>query len=114
MLYSRALNNELNGIYERALKTVYSDHKPFYNKFLDKDGSFTIHPKNFQSLATEMYKYLCGLSPKIFGEIFKANDIIPFYLRIPHELYARNPKTARYGTKTKSKITYKNFSFSII
>lgn len=114
MLYSRALNNELNGIYKRVLGTVYSDYKPSYNKFVDKDGSFAIHLKNFQRLATEMYKYLRGLSPKIFCEIFKAKDIIPFYLRIPHELYARNPKTARYGTKTKSKITYKNFSFSII
>lgn len=93
------------------MRTVYSDYKPSYNKSLDKDGSFTIHPKNFQSLATEIYECLRGVSPKIFGEVFKANNIIPFDLRIPNELDARNPKTARCGTKTTLKITSKNFSF---
>ena len=60
MLYSRALNNKLIHIYERALSTTFSDYKLSFNQLLDKDSSFTIHPKNLQSLATEIYKYPHG------------------------------------------------------
>ena len=42
MLHSRTLNNEINRIYEKALRTIYSDYKSSFNKLLDKDGSFTI------------------------------------------------------------------------
>ena len=43
MLHSRTLNNKVNRIHERALRTVYSDYNPSFNELLDKDGSFTIH-----------------------------------------------------------------------
>ena len=33
------------------------------------------------------------------NEVFKVNETIPFDLRICDELYARNPKTVRYGTE---------------
>ena len=60
MLHSRALNNKINRIHERALKIVYFDYNSFFNEFLDKDVSLTIHQRNVQSLATENYKYLHG------------------------------------------------------
>ena len=46
MLHSRTLNNEINRIYEKALRTIYSDYKSSFNKLLDKDGSFTIVQQN--------------------------------------------------------------------
>ena len=58
MLHSRTHNNKINRIHERALKTVYFDYNSSFNELLDKDGSFTIHQKNVQSLAIEIYKYL--------------------------------------------------------
>ena len=58
MLHSRTHNNKINRIHERALKTVYFDYNSSFNELLDKDGSFTIHQKNAQSLAIEIYKYL--------------------------------------------------------
>ena len=60
MVHSRALNNKINRIHERALKIVYSDYNSFFNELLDKDVSLTIHQRNVQSLATENYKYLHG------------------------------------------------------
>ena len=51
MLHSRTLNNKINRIHERALRTVYSDYNSSFNELLDKDGSFTIHQRNVQSLA---------------------------------------------------------------
>ena len=64
-------------------------------KLLDKGGSFTIHQRNIQSLAIEIYKYLYGLSPGILSEFFKVNKTIPYDLKARNELYARNPKTVR-------------------
>ena len=53
MPHSRTLNNRINCIQKRALRTVYSDYKSAFNKFLDKDDSFTIHQQNVQILAIE-------------------------------------------------------------
>ena len=78
---------------------VYYVNSSFY-ELLDKDGSFTIHQRNVQSLAIEIYKYLHGLTPAILDEVFKVNKIIPYDLRMHNELYARNPKTVTYGTET--------------
>ena len=110
MFHSRTLNNKINGIHERALRTVYSDYNSSFNELLDKDGSFTIHQRNVQSLAIEIYKYLHGLSPAILNEVFKVNETIPYDLRMRNELYARNPKTVRYGTETISFLSAKIWS----
>ena len=113
MFHSRTLNNKISRIHERALSTVYSDYNSSFNELLDKDGSFTIHQRNVQSLAIEIYKYLHGLSPAILNEVFKVNETIPYDLRMRNELYARNPKTVRYGTETRNYIFFvsKNLVF---
>ena len=37
---------------------------------LEKDGSFTVHQRNLQKLAVEMYKVKNGLSPEILANLF--------------------------------------------
>ena len=54
--------------------TAYSDYNWFFYELLDKNDSFTIHQKNFQSLAVEIYKYLHGLYPAILSEVFKVSE----------------------------------------
>ena len=54
--------------------TAYSDYNSFFYELLDKNDSFTIHQKNFQSLAVEIYKYLHGLYPAILSEVFKVSE----------------------------------------
>ena len=54
MLHSRTLNNKINRILERALRTVYSDYNSSFNELLGKDGSFRNHQRNVQSLAIEV------------------------------------------------------------
>ena len=53
------------------------------------------------------FKYLKGLPPTILGEVFKINETILHDLRMRNELYARNPKTVRYGTETISFLSAK-------
>ena len=65
MLHSRTLNIKISCINKRALRTVYSDYNSSFNELLDKDGSFTFHQRNVQSLVIQIYKYLHDLSPAI-------------------------------------------------
>ena len=110
ILRSRTLKNKINHIHERALRTVYSDYNPSFYELLDKDDTFTIHQKNVQNLAIEIYKYLHGLSPAILSEVFKVNETIPYDLRMCNELYATKPKTVRHGTETISFLSPKIWS----
>ena len=41
---------------ERALRLVYSDDESTFEDLLTKDGSFTAHHCNIQTLATELHK----------------------------------------------------------
>ena len=43
---------------------------------------------NVQSLTTEIYKYLHGLSATILDEVFKGNETMQYDLRMRNELYA--------------------------
>ena len=45
MLRSRTLNNKLNDIHDRTLRTVYSDYNSSFYALLDKDDTFTIYQK---------------------------------------------------------------------
>ena len=64
MFHSRKLNNRINRIHERALRIVYKDDKSSFEELLAKDDGVTIHERNIQTLAIELYKVANGLSLK--------------------------------------------------
>ena len=73
MFHSKTINNKINRIYERALRLVYFDYNSNFDELLKKDGSFSIHDRNIQTLAIEVYKFFHGLSPSIMKNIFQDN-----------------------------------------
>ena len=70
------MNNEINRLHEKCFRIVYSDKTSFFEELLDKDGSVTIHIRNLQVLATEMFKVYRNLSPNIVAEIFCSAGMI--------------------------------------
>ena len=70
MFHSRTLNNRINKLHERTLRIVYQDSVSSFETLLDKDNSFTIHERNIQNLAIELFKVKMGISPKFMNEIF--------------------------------------------
>ena len=70
MCHSRTINDKINKLHERALRVVYKDHSLTFRQLLEKDNSFTIHERNLQKLAIEMYKVKHNLAPKPVIEIF--------------------------------------------
>ena len=55
MFHSRKLNNRIHKIHERALCIVYKDDRSSFGLLLQKDGPFTIHERNIQTMAIELY-----------------------------------------------------------
>ena len=72
-----------------------------------KDNSFSIHERNIQSLAIEIYEFLNGLSPSILNNVFHKNISNSYDTQNHKELYSKNPKTVSYGTETVSYIAPK-------
>ena len=56
MFYSRKFNRKINHIHERSLRLVYNDYITSFEDLLLKDKSVTIHHKNIQHVAVEMFK----------------------------------------------------------
>ena len=91
-----------NHLHERMLRIVYKDYKSSFAELLSEDKSFTVHHKNVQKLAIEMYKVKNELRPKIMLDLFK--EVTHLYnLRNGLICGSYKIKTVRYGTET---ITY--------
>ena len=84
------------------LRIVYKDYRSSFAKLLSEDKSFTLHHKNVQKLAIEMYKIKNELCPKIMLNLFK-EVTHPYNLRNGLISGSYKIKIVRYGTET---ITY--------
>lgn len=70
MFHSRTMHNKINKLHERALRIVYRDKSSTFEQLLEKDKAFSIHERNLQKLATEMYKVKGNICPKPFQDLF--------------------------------------------
>ena len=69
MFYSTRTNNRITKLHERALRLIYSDYESTFEGLLTKDGSFTAHHCNIQTLAIELYKVYNNISQAILEEL---------------------------------------------
>ena len=101
MFHSRNLNNRINRLHERGLRIVYKDRDLSYDELLEKDRSFSVHHRNLQKLATEMFKVNNNLSPTFMKNIFTESSN-PYNLRTqnPYKIY--NVHSVYNGTETIS------------
>ena len=74
MFHSRTLNNRINSLHERALRLVYGDNTSSFEEMLHSDKSFSIHDRNLQKLATEMFKVKHDLSPSFMHSMFPERE----------------------------------------
>ena len=64
------INNKINKLHERAVRTVYDDNVSTSDQLLAKDKSFCIHHQNIQRLLIEIYKTLHDISGNSLKELF--------------------------------------------
>ena len=99
MLHNRRLNTRINRLHERSLRVVYNDKSSSFQELLDKDKSVTIHHKNLQYLAIELYKVENGLAPNIMNMVFPT--VKPIHkLRNENHFKRSNIRTVYYGTES--------------
>ena len=72
--HSRSLNNRIDHIHERGLRIVYEDYTSSFKELLKMDGSVTVHHRNIQLVAVEMFKVKNGLSPEILRDLFQLRE----------------------------------------
>ena len=99
MFTNRRYNNEINRLRERMLRTVYKDYKSSFAELLSEEKSFTVHHRNVQKLAIEMYEVKNELCPKILLDLFK-EVTHPYNLRSGLICGPYKIKTVCYGTET--------------
>ena len=101
MFHGRVLNNKINRLHERALRLVYKDNISTFDQLLIMDNSFTVHHRNVQNLAIELYKVQNNLSPDFMKSIFKITHG-RYDLRNDSSFETSNIKTVHYGSETLS------------
>ena len=99
MFHNRTLNNKINRLHERALRIVYKNDNLTFQQLLDKDNSVTIHDRNLQRLAVEMYKAKNGLSPLPMQALFSQQNYT-HDLRNKKHWVVPAVRTVVYGTET--------------
>ena len=103
MLHSRKNSNKIKYLHERCLRLIYSDKKPSHENLLENDNSVSIHHKNIQALAIEMFKVKHKLCPDITSDIFKERTNNQYNLRNRNDFVIPRVHTVYHGTES---ITY--------
>ena len=81
MCHSRIINKKIIRLDERCLKITYCDKQTSFEELLEKDSSVSIHKRNIQILATEMYKVSKEMSPPQITELLVRRNEHPYKLR---------------------------------
>ena len=86
-------------IQECALRIVYKDHVSTFAQLLKKDSSVSIHIRNLQVLATEIFKARNNFSPPIVQNIFRTTELA-YMLRRDTVLESRRIESQQYGIES--------------
>ena len=57
----------MNILHERCLRVIYNDGHSSYDELLNLDNSVSIHHKNLQILATEIFRIYTGSTTDILN-----------------------------------------------
>ena len=107
MFHSRPINQRNNTIHEKALKLLYcNDRQLFFENLLQKDKTVSIHQRNLQALALEVFKVKNGYSPQVITDNFELADR-PYDLRNLLVLKRKKYRTVFYGSESVSSLAPK-------
>ena len=101
MFHSRSLNNKINFLHERALRITYDDKNLTFEELLKKDKSVSIHHRNLQILAIEMFKVYNHDAPSILNDIFIRRTPV-YNLRDDRYFESRKVRSVYHGTESLS------------
>ena len=100
--YGRSMNNKINSLHDRCLRIIYNDKTSSFADLLAKDGSVTIHTRNLQFLATEIFKVHKNMSTELMQELFCVRQTHNF--RNPHHFAIPSINSAYRGSESISNL----------
>ena len=83
-------------------RLIYNDKQSSYEELLIKDGTVSIHHRNIQTLATEMFKVKNEMSPEIICDIFTQRINNHYNLRHINHFETPFVRTVYNGTESVS------------
>ena len=101
MFTSRYLNNALSSIHERALRLIYNVYKLPFDRLLEDKKHKSMHQKNIEPIAIEIYNFQAGLKPLIMSDLFVTREN-NYNLRNFQKLESSLKRTVKFGTETIS------------
>ena len=102
MFHSRTLNNKINRLHKECLRMICNDNTSSFTDLLEIYNSVSVHHRNIQVLATELYKFVNGLSPKLVSDSFKLNNLIVYSTRNRSAFCSRPVRTVLHGKESLS------------
>ena len=96
MFHGRNANNKINNIHERALRIVYKDYTNSFEYLLKQEKSVTIHQRNLQTLAIELFKVKSNISNTILNNIFMTRNL-NYNLRSQNNFIKPFVRTTKFG-----------------
>ena len=89
-------------LHKRCLKVIYNDKQSSFTELLNKDNFVSIHIRNIQRPAIEMFRFYNGLSPPFMNNIFKLRAENLYNLRQVSEFSRPMVKSVYDGTESIS------------
>ena len=94
MFHSHSIN-KINRLHERVLRIVYNDFRSSFKNLLEKGRTVSIHLKNLQKLATEIFQISENFSVPL-SELF-CQKVNYYDLRNPYEFSIANVNSVVNG-----------------
>ena len=101
-MHSWKLNNKINRLHERCLQVTNNDGLSSFEELLKRDNSTSVHNRNIQCLAIELYKAFSGISPDIMQNVFFLSTSSNQDIRNTRTFTTRSVKTMHYGAEPLS------------
>ena len=72
IFHSQAIEHRINRIHERILRLIYpNQHQLTFKELSEKNKAVSIHQRNLQTLATEIYKAKNKISLEVVNSLFE-------------------------------------------
>ena len=107
MFHSCILNSKINRLQEKCLHMICSDNTSSFTHLLEMDNWVSIYHRNIQVHATELCKFVNGLSLKLVIDCFKLNNLTVYNTRNRSTFYSWPVYTVLHGTESLSHLGLK-------
>ena len=111
MFHGRTLKNKINHSHERVLQIIYRNcwncSYCSYKDFYKMDQSFTVHQRNIQSLAIELFKVKQNSSTHMMNNIFQMRDDLRYNLRSQTKFLRSSANKSQYGLNSEEFLVQK-------